>query len=118
MVLDHVPHGADLIIKSAAGADAFLFRHGDLDVVDQVAVPDRLPNGIGEAEVEEVLDGFLAEVVVDTEEIRLIQAGLQIVDQLAGGLVVVAKGFFDDDPGRRPGRTRPALANCCTTVAK
>ena len=101
MVLDHVPHGADFVIKCAAGTDAFLFGHGDLDVVDQVAVPDRLPDGVGETEIQEILDRLLAEIVVDTEEIRLVQAGLQVIHELARGLVVMPEGLLHDDAGRQ-----------------
>jgi len=85
VVLHHVPHGADLVIKRAAGTNAFLLRHGDLNVVDQVAVPDRFPDGVGEAKIEKILDRLLAEVVVDAEEIRLIETSLKVINQLAGG---------------------------------
>ena len=44
MVLNHVSHGSDLVIESAPSANPFLFRNGDLDVVDQVTVPDGFPD--------------------------------------------------------------------------
>ena len=109
VVLHHVPHGPDLVIKRAAGADAFLLRHGDLDVVDKVAVPDRFPDGVGKTEVQEVLDRFLAEVVVDAEEIGFVEAGLKVIDQLAGGSQVVSKRFFHHYAGRQAGADEPCF---------
>ena len=47
--------------------------------------PDRLPNGVGKAKIEKILDRFLAEVVVDAKEIGFVEAGLKVIDQLAGG---------------------------------
>lgn len=99
VILDHVTHGADFVIKSAAGADPFLFGHGDLNIIDEVTVPNRFPDGIGEAKIEKVLHGFFPEVVVDPKEIGFIEAGLEIGDEVAGGSEIVSKGFFDDDAG-------------------
>ena len=98
VVLHHVPHGSDFIVEGASGPDPFLFGYGDLNIVDQVTVPNRLPNGVGEAKVEEILNGFFAEVVVDTKEVGFVEAGLEIGDELAGGGEVVTERFFDDDP--------------------
>ena len=44
MVLNHVSHRPDLVVESASGPNAFLFGDSDLNIVDQVAVPDRLPD--------------------------------------------------------------------------
>ena len=98
VVLHHIPHGSDFIVEGASGADPFLFGDGDLNIVDQVTVPNRLPNGVGEAKVEEILNGFFAEVVVDTKEVGFVEAGLEIGHELAGGGEVVTERFFDDDP--------------------
>jgi hypothetical protein len=42
-------------------------------VVDVLAVPHRLEDAVGEAEDEKVLDGLLAEVVVDAVDLRLVE---------------------------------------------
>ena len=68
MVLDHVADAADLVIEAAAAFDAEILGHGDLHAFDEIAVPDRLEEGIGEAEIEQVLDRLLAEIVVDAED--------------------------------------------------
>ena len=44
--------------------------HRDLHVVDVAAVPDRLEDPVAEPEDEQVLDGLLAQVVVDAEDLR------------------------------------------------
>ena len=42
VVLHHVPQGARLFVVGAPVADPDGFAHGDLNVVDVVAVPNRL----------------------------------------------------------------------------
>ena len=44
---------------------------GDLDVVDELAVPDRLEDAVREPQRQHVLDRLLAEVVVDPEDLVL-----------------------------------------------
>ena len=99
VVLHHVAHGADAVVESASSTDSFLFGDGDLDVVDEVTVPDGFPDGVCKTEVEEILDRFLAEVVVDTEEIGFVEAGVKVGDELASGGEVVAEGFLHNDTG-------------------
>ncbi len=52
-------------------ADAELFVDGDLDVVDMVAIPDRFEHAVGKAQHQDVLDGFLAEVMIDPVDLLL-----------------------------------------------
>ena len=67
MVLDHVAERAGLVIIIAAALEPDRLRDGDLDMVDVRAVPQRLEQRIGEAQSEQVLDRFLAEIMVDPE---------------------------------------------------
>ena len=90
---DHVAVGARLLVEAGAGADPERLRHVDLDVVDVVAVPDRLEEAVGEAQGEDVLRRLLAEEVVDAEDLLLAQ-------DLVDGLVELA--------GARRGRSRTA----------
>jgi hypothetical protein len=76
VVLDHVLESAGALVVAAAALDAETFRHGDLDVVDVSAVPDGLEDAVGEAEDEDVLDGLLAQVMVDAVNLILIEDGL------------------------------------------
>src|SRR5207244_12179589 len=86
--------------------------HRDLDVVDVVPVPDRLEEGVGEAEDREVLDGSLAEVVVDAEDVRLVERRVQRRVERARRLEVPAEGLLDDDARVASGaRALEALAD-------
>jgi hypothetical protein len=71
VILQHVARGATAVVITPAGADTELFGDGDLDVVDVATIPKRLKDWVGETQDEEILDGLLAEVVVDAENLRL-----------------------------------------------
>ena len=72
-------------------------------MVDELAVPDRLEDAVGEPEHQHVLDGLLAEVVVDAEDLLLVEEAADLLVQLAGRGEVVAERLLDDEP-------RPALS--------
>ena len=63
--------------NAGAALDRQLLGHVDLDIVDVPAVPDRLEQAVGEAKREDVLDGLLAEEVVDAEDLGLVESGVQ-----------------------------------------
>ncbi len=84
VVLDDVAEGAGGLVEGAAAFDADGFGGGDLDVVDVVAVPDVLEDAVGEAEDEDVLDGLLAEVVVDAEDLVFVEDLVDLVVEGAG----------------------------------
>ena len=69
VVLEHVAEHAHAVVVGAAMADGHFLGGGDLHVVDEVAVPHGLEDAIGEAEHQHVLHGFLAQVVVDAEDL-------------------------------------------------
>ena len=69
MVLDEVAQRAGVVVVAGAAPDADVLGRGDLHVGDVVAVPQRLEHAVREAEREHVLDGLLAEVVVDAEDL-------------------------------------------------
>ena len=96
VVLDDVTGGADAVVVAGAAADADVLGHGDLHVVDEGPVPDRLEHRVGEAERQDVLDGLLAEVVVDAEDLV---RGEDLFDdrvEVLGRLQVVAERLLDD----------------------
>ena len=85
------------LVEAAALADAEVLGERDLHARDVVAVPDRLEERVGEAEVEDVHDRLLAEVVVDPED-RLLgedRPGDRV--QLDRRREVAAERLFDDD---------------------
>ena len=69
VVLQHVAGGAGRVVERRAAADADVLGHRDLHRVDVVGVPDRLEQLVGEAQRQQVLDGLLAQVVVDAEDV-------------------------------------------------
>ena len=97
MILQHVARGAAAVVVTAAGADAELFGDGDLDVVDVATVPERLEDRVGETQDEEVLDGLLAEIVVDAEDLRLAEIAGGDGVEMDGGGEVLAERLLDDD---------------------
>ena len=98
VVLDHVADRAGLVVEAPTVRHAEVLGHGDLDGLHVVAVPHRLEEGVGEAEVGEVLDRLLAEIVVDAEDPLLGEDLVQRRIELAGGRQVVAEGLLDHHP--------------------
>ena len=107
VVLDHVPGRADAVVVPGPAADADVLGHRDLHVVDVAAVPDRLVQRVGEPQRQHVLDGFLAQVVVDPEHRVRREHGAQRLVQRAGTGQVVTERLLDHHPApgpRLPGR--------------
>ena len=98
MVLDHVTGRADPVVIAAPSAKADVLGHGDLHVVDEVGVPYRFVQLVGEPQRQDVLDGFLAEVVVDAKHRLLGEHAVDHSVELFGALQVVAERFLDDHP--------------------
>src|SRR5262249_42284799 len=61
----HIARRADPVVVPGPAADPDVLGHGDLDVVHVTAVPDRLVHGVREPQRQNVLDGLLAQVIVD-----------------------------------------------------
>ena len=95
MVLHDVAEGAGPFVEAASLLDAERLGHGDLDVVDVAAVPERLEDGVGEAQGQDVLDRLLAEVVVDPVDLRLVEGLVQGGVELAGAGQVAAERLLD-----------------------
>ena len=53
--------------------DADGFRHGDLHVIDIAVVPQRFEDAVAEAKRQDVLNGFFAEIVIDSEDLILVR---------------------------------------------
>src|ERR1035438_9600581 len=98
MVLHHVPQRARLLIKRPAALDAERFSSGNLHMVDVVAIPYRLKNPVGKTEDQYVLHRLLAQIVVDTEDLVLMEDSIHLVIQLARGFQIVAERLFDNHP--------------------
>jgi hypothetical protein len=58
-------------------------RHVDQHVRDVLAIPDRLVDAVAEAQGQDVLHGLLPEEVVDAEDLRLVEDGVDGLVQRA-----------------------------------
>ena len=67
-------------------------------MVDVVAVPQRLEDAVGEAQGEDVLDGLLAEIVVDPVDLVLPEHRGELGAERPRGVEVVAERLLDHDP--------------------
>src|SRR5262249_56637391 len=98
MVRHHVAQRAGFFVEAAAGLDADGLVGGDLNVVDVIAIPQRLEDAVGEAQHQNVLDGFFAEEMIDAVDLLLGQYLEDLgVERLRRGKVV-PEGFFNDHP--------------------
>ena len=82
----------------AAFADAEGFADGDLDVVHGIAVPELLENGVGKAEHQNVLHRFLAEIMVNAKDLRLMRVARQLAVERLRGREIVAEWLLHDEP--------------------
>ena len=94
---DHVAIGAGRLVEVAALGQSEGLGHVDLDVVDVIAVPDRLEQSVGEAEGEDVLGRLLAEEMVDAEDLILIERLVQLLVERDGTGQIRAEGLLHDD---------------------
>jgi len=69
MVLHHIPDRSHIVVKASSILHAELLRHRDLNAFHVEVVPDRLEEGVGEAKVNHILDGILAQIMIDAEDI-------------------------------------------------
>ena len=107
VVLQDVARRAGLLVERAAVLDADRLGHGDLDVVDVAAVPERLEDAVAEAEDQQVADGLLAQVVVDAVDLRLVEDLADLAVEPLRRLEVVPERLLDDDP--RPAAVVPLV---------
>src|SRR5450759_4432517 len=97
MVLDDVAQAAGSLVKRAAATHAEILGQRDLDAGHAIAVPDRLEEGIGEAEIKDVHDRLLAEEVIDAEDRIFREHRPRDAIELPRRGQVASEWFFDDD---------------------
>src|SRR6266436_1998835 len=73
VALNHVAERARGFVETATALDAQSLGRGDLDVIDVIPVPKRLEDSIAKAENEQILDGILAEVVIDAVDLLFVE---------------------------------------------
>src|SRR5579871_5062820 len=98
MVRDHVAQSARLFIVKATLFDTNSFSHRDLNVINIAPVPDWLENAVPETKHHDVLDCFLAQVMIDAIDLPFVQRLRNFTVQSFGGVEIAPEGFLDDDP--------------------
>ena len=107
MILHHVPECSGVFVITGSGAQALLFAHGNLHVVDVFMIPDGLEDTVGEPEHHDILHRLFPEIMIDAIDLGFFE---YVADRRIDGLCrlqIVTNGFFNDDPGdvvRRVGR--------------
>ena len=101
MVRHHVPQRAGPFVETPAGLDAHGLGGRDLNMVDMVAVPERLEDAVGEAQHQDVLDRFLAEEVIDPIDLVFGQHLEDLRVEGFGRCSVMPERLFDDHPPPR-----------------
>jgi len=75
------------------------------------AVPDGFEDGVAEPQDQDVLDGFLPQIMVDAVDLVFVELGGQDFVEFLGGGQIPSKGFLDDDAAVPPvGLVQPGLA--------
>ena len=97
MVLDDVAEESFFFKKMAAGANADVFGHGDLHMIDVFVIPERFEDGVGKPKNEEILNGLFAEIMIDPVDLALIEIFFDLGLQRSGRGGIVTKWFFNDD---------------------
>ncbi len=109
VILDDVTDRADAFVETSPVLDPEVLAHRHLDVGHVIAVPDRLQQGVGEPEVGDVHHRFLAQVVVDPQDLVLAEDTGQVLLEFLGRLRVVPEGLLEDHPriGGQAGTGKP-----------
>ena len=102
MIRDHVAQRSGHLVELAAPLHAHRLRHGDLHVVDPVAIPDRLEQPIGEAERHDALDRVFSEKMVDPEDLVLVQRAQDAGIQRARRVQAMAERLLDHHAAPEP----------------
>ena len=93
---------AGRVVEIAARAHADVLGDRDLNIGDALAPPQRLEQGIAEAQRHQVLHRRLAEVVVDAKGLLLAEDRAHHAVDLLRACQVVAERLFEHDPKARP----------------
>src|SRR5712672_79478 len=110
MVLEDVANRAGRLVVLRPSLDPDRLGNRDLDVVDELPVPDRLEDAVREPQREHVLDRLFAEVVVDPEDLALVEVLANQLIQRTRRFEVVTERLLDDQT--RPAFRSASLAEC------
>jgi hypothetical protein len=97
MIRNHVAQSARRIIITTARFDADLFSDRNLHVIDIISVPDRLENAVAKAENQNILHGFLAEIMIDAENLIFLKDRAQFFIQSFSRFQIAPERFFKNE---------------------
>src|SRR5215472_18485664 len=102
MVGDHIAQAARAVVIASAPFDSKRLRHSYLHMIDVATIPDRLEDSVGKTEHQNVLNGLLAQVVIDAVDLALLQYLANLRIQRFRGFQIRAEWLFDDDAPPAP----------------
>lgn len=97
MILKHVAEDSGFLEVARALLHADRFRDGDLYIVDIIRVPYRFEDEVCEPENENILNGLLAEIVIDAVNLPLVQRPAESEVESAGRFKIMSERFFQHD---------------------
>src|SRR5262252_2901633 len=102
VVRHHVAQGARCIVKAPATAHGKRFGHGNLHVIDMVAIPYGLEQPIRESQYQDVLHGLLSEIMVYAIDLTLFEQIEEFaIERLRRGEIDAAR-LLDNESAPRP----------------
>jgi len=114
VTLNHVAERSRRFIKNRRALDAKRFRTTDLHVIDVIPVPKRLENAVPKTQHEQVLNGVLAQIVIDAVDLLFVEdVEDNLVQSFAEAKISFSrKGLLNNDAKRQEfgedGRASPA----------
>ncbi len=78
--MKNVTQYAHRVIKLATMLHTDLFCNGDLHMIDVIPIPQRLEDRIGKTRHEDILDRFLAQVMIDAIDLLLTEDLVDFLD--------------------------------------
>jgi len=102
MVRHHVAQGAGCIVEAPAATDGERLGHGDLHMIDMIAIPDGLEQSVCESQHQDVLHRLLSEVMVDAIDLVFFEQPEELsIERLRRG-EIGAERFLDNQATPRP----------------
>src|SRR5690606_10664528 len=97
MVMRHVAHSACAVEVARERSEALRLGDRDLHVIDEVPVPQRFDDRVGEAEHEQILNGVFAHEMIDAVDLLLAVMPVQLRVERMRAREIVAERFLHDD---------------------
>src|SRR5262245_55057538 len=98
MILDDVAQrSCTVIIGAALAFHSDAFGNSDLNVVNIGAIENGLEDQVSESKCQDILNRFLAEIVIDAKDLVFVQHPFDRFVQFNGAGQVMPEWFFKDD---------------------